>query len=112
MFIQQNGEVQMKGYRTATYLDYAYILRLLIDADEQGVLVRSLLRSDVEPYPLLEISNGDYSVPVDGLNGFSLEGEKCTIRIVDNPLHNVEIKRGNCDWTAPEMSSVILLVPE
>lgn len=102
----------MKGYRTATHFDYAYILRLLIDGDRNGVLVRSLFRSDTEPYPLLEISKGEYSVTADGLNGFSLKGERCTIRIADNPLHNIELKRGDAEWFAPEMSSVILLIPE
>ncbi len=102
----------MKGYRTATHLDYAYILRLLIDGDKKGVLVRSLLRSDKEPYSLLEISNGKYSVTEDGIVGFSPEGEKYLIRIADNSLHNVVLKRGDSEWMAPEMSSVILLVPE
>ncbi len=102
----------MKGYRTATYLDYAYVLRLLIDGDEQGVLVRSLFRSDKTPYPLLEISKGPYKLTADGLNGFSPEGEKCIVRISDNSLHNVELKRGDAEWMAPEMSSVILLIPE
>lgn len=102
----------MKGYRTATHLDYAYVLRLLIDGDEQGVLVRSLFRSDKDPYPLLEISKGPYTLTADGLNGFSPEGEKCVVRISDNSLHNVELKRGGAEWMAPEMSSVILLIPE
>lgn len=102
----------MKGYRTATHLDYAYVLRLLIDGDEQGVLVRSLFRSDKNPYQLLEISKGPYTLTADGLNGFSPEGEKCIVRISDNSLHNVELKRGDAEWMAPEMSSVILLIPE
>lgn len=41
----------MKSHRTATHLDYAFIVRLLIDGDKEGVLVRSLLRSDEEAYP-------------------------------------------------------------
>lgn len=100
----------MKGYRTATHLDYAYILRLLIDGN--NVFVHSLFRNDEESYLLSEISKGEYSVTADGLNGFSLEGEKCVIRITDNPIHNVEMRRGDSEWIAPEMSSVILLVPE
>jgi hypothetical protein len=100
----------MKGYRTATHLDYAYILRLLIDGDKYDVLVRSLLRSDEGPYPLLQISNGPYTLTADGLNGFSSDGEKCTVRISDNSLHNVELKRGDAEWVTPEMSSVILLI--
>lgn len=101
----------MKGYQTATDLNYAFILRMLINGDEQGVLVRSLLRSDTEPYPLLEISKGPYGLTSDGLHGYSLEGEKVTIRISDNSIHNIEMKRGDGEWTAPEMSSVILLLP-
>jgi hypothetical protein len=102
----------MKGYRTATHLDYEYILRLLISGDEKGVLVRSLFRSDKEPYPLLQISKGPYLLTLEGLISFSPEGEKCIIRIADNSLHNVEIKRGDIEWMAPEMSSIILLIPE
>ena len=102
----------MKGYRTATHLDYAYILRLLIDGDEDGVLVCSLFRCNTEPYPLQEMSKGDYSVTEEGLNGFSHDGESCTIRITDSPVHNVELKRGNGEWIAPELSSIILLIPE
>lgn len=100
------------SYRTATSADYAYILRLLIDGDEQGVLVRSLFRSDTAPYPLLEISRGPYSLSPDGISGFSVEGESHTIRITDTNLHNVEMRRGQEDWIAPEMGSVILLIPQ
>lgn len=102
----------MKGYRTATSLDLAYILRMLTDGDSQGVLVRSLLRSDLAPYPLLEISRPPYRLSQAGIEGFSLEGERCMFRITDTPLHYVELQRGGQNWIAPEMSSVILLVPE
>lgn len=102
----------MKSHRTATHLDYAFIVRLLIDGDKQGVLVRSLLRSDEEVYPLLDISQGDYSVSAEGVTGFSLNGERCILRIADTPLHHVELKRGEKEWTAPEMSSIILLIPK
>lgn len=102
----------MDGYRQATSFDYAYIVRLLIDGDEKGVMVRSLFRSDMDPYPLLDISRGPFNVSEDGVEGFTKDGEFCVIRITDTLLHNVELKRGNNDWMAPEMGSVILLVPK
>lgn len=102
----------LNGYRTATSADYAYVLRLLTDGDEQGVLVRSLYRCDVAPYPLLDISRGPYSLSVDGISGFSVEGEPYTIRITETDLHSVEMRRGDGEWMAPELGSVILLVPE
>lgn len=102
----------MKGYRIATHLDYAYILRLLVSGDKEGVLVRSLFRNNVKPYPLLEISKGPYSLKLEGLVGFSAGNEECVICITDSLLHNVKMKRGDAEWVAPEMSSVILLVPE
>lgn len=98
------------NYRTATSADYAYILRLLIDGDEQGVLVRSLFRSDVAPYPLHSISQAPYRLSQDGIEGLSLDGEPHTIRITDTPLHNVEMRRGQEDWIAPEMGSIVLLI--
>lgn len=102
----------LDGYRTATKADYTYILRLLNDGDEQGVLVRSLFRSDTTPYPLLDISIGPYSLSLEGISGFSVEGEPHTIRITDTALHNVEMRRGEGDWMAPEMGSIILLIPK
>lgn len=98
------------NHRTATKADHAYILRLLTDGDE-GVLVRSLFRCDTAPYPLLSISRGPYRLSQEGISGFSVEGELHTIRITDSNLHNVEMRRGDGDWIAPEMGSVILLIP-
>jgi hypothetical protein len=98
------------NHRTATKADYAFILWLLTDGDER-VLVRSLLRSDTAPYPLLDISKGPYRLSEEGISGFSVEGEPYTIRITDSNLHNVEMRRGDGDWIAPEMGSVILLIP-
>lgn len=63
-------------------------------------------------YPLLEISKGPFRLSSEGLSGFSLEGEPCTIRITDATIHFVEMRRGEGSWIAPEMGSVILLVPE
>jgi hypothetical protein len=100
----------MDGYRTATHLDYACIVRLLTDGDTEGVLVRSLLRSDIEPYPLLEISKGPFGVTSEGITGYSPKGVPCTIRIADNSLQNVELKFVGNQWIAPEMGSVILLI--
>lgn len=100
------------NHRTATRADYSYILRLLTDGDEQGVLVRSLFRSDTAPYPLLDISKGPYQLSQEGISGFSVDGESHTIRITDSNLHNVEMRRGEGDWIAPEMGSVILLIPK
>ncbi len=102
----------MKCYRTATHQDYEDILRLLLGGDEQGVLVRRLNFFGEGPFPLLEISQGPYALTSDGIAGFSSDGEKCFVRIVDNPLHNVELKRGDGEWVSCEMSSVILLIPE
>jgi hypothetical protein len=98
------------GYRTATPADYAYITRLLTDGHEQGVLVRSLFRSDKVPYPLLDISQGPFQVTEEGVEGFSLEGQLFTLRITSTPLHNVELRRGEDEWIAPEMGSIILLI--
>jgi len=102
----------MNRYRTATHLDQAYVLRLLTDGDREGVLVRSLLRSDASPYSLLDISKPPYRLSEAGIEGFSRQGERCTIRITDTERHYVELRRGDDDWLAPEMSSVILLVPK
>lgn len=100
------------SYRTATSADYAFILRLLRDGDEQGVLVRSLLRSDVAPYSLLSISKPPYRLSPEGIEGLSSDREPYTIRITDTSVHNVEMRRGQGDWIAPEMGSVILLIPQ
>jgi hypothetical protein len=97
-------------YRQATPLDYAYIVRLLIDGDEMGVLVRSLLRSDQPPYPLLDISRGPFRVTADGIEGYSLEGQLCCLKIMDNAMGNVALRRGDSDWLELEMGSVILLI--
>ncbi len=101
----------MEGYRTATHLDYAYLARLLTDGNESDVLVRSLLRSDKGAYPLLDISSGPYLVTAEGIEGFSKNGERCTLRIAETPLRSVELRQGDGEWMAPEMSSV-LLVPK
>ncbi len=87
-------------------------MRLLVDGDQKGVLVRSLLRSDEEPYPLLDISKGPYLVTAEGVEGFSKEGEWHTFRISETPLRNIELRRGEGEWVAPEMSGVIILIPE
>ncbi len=102
----------MKGYRTATHLDYELVLRLLLAGDEQGVLVRRVNVVGEGPFPLLEISQGPYTLTSDGLAGFSSDGEMCFVRIVDNPLHNVELKRGDGEWVSFEFSPAILLIPE
>lgn len=101
----------LKGYRVATPSDYQYILALLLCGSKGEVLVHSVNTVGVEPYRLTEISKGPYSLTSEGLSGFSLGGEKSVIRIVDNPLHNIELKRGDSEWFAPEMSSIVLLVP-
>lgn len=101
----------MKDYRTATSADYPYILRQLVSKNAQGVLVRSLLRPEKELYPLLEISKGEYTLSPEGVAGFSMDGRKCTLRISPHELHYVELKYDEGEWVAPELSSVILLVP-
>lgn len=100
-------------YRIATKADYECIYRLLICGDEQGVLVRSLFRCEEAPYSLLSISRGPYSLSLDGISGFSIDGKFHTIRITDTDLHNVEMRReGSDDWVAPEFGSIILLIPK
>lgn len=113
-FNPTSGEVLIvqDKHRTATSADYARILQLLMDGDEQGVLVRSLFRSDTAPYPLLDISKGPYRLSEEGISGFSVEGEPHTIRITDALLHNVEMRRGHGEWIAPEMGSIILLIAQ
>lgn len=105
-------ELKQIEHRTATSADYARILKLLMDGEEQGVLVRSLFRSDTAPYPLLSISRGPYAISEEGIEGFSLDGEPYAIRITDAPLHNVEMRRGQGDWMAPEMGGIILLITQ
>jgi hypothetical protein len=101
----------LNDYRTATNADYVRVLQLLVDGSE-SVLVRSLFRCNEAPYPLVSISRGPYALSQDGISGFSVDGEPCTIRITDSDLHNVEMRCGDDGWIAPEMGSVILLIPK
>ncbi len=98
--------------RTATSADYARILQLLMEGVEEGVLVRSLFRESESPYPLQSISRGPYQLLQDGIEGFSLDGEPHTIRITESDLHNVEMRRGQGEWMAPEMGGIILLIAQ
>ena len=102
----------MKGYRTATHLDYELVLCLLLAGDEQGVLVRRINSVGEKPFPLHEISKGPYTLTPDGLAGFSSDDERCFVRIADSPFHNVELKRGDGEWVSFEFSPAILLIPE
>jgi hypothetical protein len=104
------NDLPPRQYRTATRADYARIVQLLMERDGRLVLVRSLFRSDTPPYPLRSISKGPYTLSPEGIEGFSLEGEPYAIRITENDLHNVEIRRGQGEWMAPEMGSIILLI--
>ena len=103
----------MKGnYRTATAADYRYILLLLNEGEERGVLVRSLGHPEQQPYSLLSISKGPFGLSRDGITGFSNTGEPCCIRITETPLRNIELQRGSSDWFPPEQGGIILLVPQ
>ena len=97
-------------YRTATSADYAYIVRLLTNGDQE-VLVRSV-NTVKEPYPLANITKGPFGTTTEGITGYSLEGEPCTLRITNTKLGYVEIRRGNGSWYAPEMDGIILRVPK
>ncbi len=102
----------MKGtHRKATCADYARIVRLLTDGD-RGVLVRSLVRCDQDPYPLLDISRGPFILTEHDIRGFSMDGKPHALRITDTELCNVELRRSSNDWFAPEMGGVILLIPQ
>jgi len=99
------------NYRTATKADHAYIVRLLADGN-RGVLVRSMFRSDQDPYPLLDITKGPFGITAEGITGFSLDGEVRTLRITETSLGHVEMRQGDGDWYAPELSGIVLLVPK
>jgi hypothetical protein len=97
-------------HRTATPADYAFIVRMLIDGD-QGILVRSLFRSDKAPYPLLSICQGPFQVTSDGIEGLSLDGKPHTLRIANTDLCNVELRPEGGEWFTPEMGGAILILP-
>ena len=99
------------NYITATSADYAFIARMLIDGD-QGILVRSLFRSDQEPYPLLSICQGPFKVTSDGIEGLSLDGKPHTLRIADTDLCNVELRPEGGEWFSPELGGVVLILPQ
>jgi len=99
------------GYRKATPADYAFIVRMLI-AGDQRVLVRSLVRSDKAPYPLISICQGPFRVTSDGIEGLSIDGRPHTLRIADTDLCKVELRPEGGEWFKPEMGGVILILPQ
>ncbi len=101
----------MDGYRIAGKGDLPDILHRLKSGDHKGVLVRSLYRSDTEPYALLELCRGPFTLQEGILSGFANNGEHALLRIADSSLSHVEIKLGNEEWFGPELSSIVLLIP-
>jgi hypothetical protein len=99
-----------KEYRVATPADYQAIIDGLQSGDAERTLVRQINKPHVSPFPLLEISQGPYTLTENGLEGFSKSGEKCFVKISDSPLKNVILKEGDGDWYPPELGSVVLLI--
>jgi hypothetical protein len=102
----------MKGYKKVSGADLPRVAQFLIAGDRDAVLVRSLYRADIAPYPLLDISRGPYVYASGVLMGFSKSGVPTSVRISDSDLQHVELCEGSGEWFAPEMGGVILLLRE
>ena len=103
---------EMKGYRTATRDDIRVIFEGLISGEKKRVLFRSLLKSEVEAYPVLDICEGPFYRRGYFIEGFSLNGESYSLRIVSTRQNTIEIKKDRGKWCGPEMGSVIILIQE
>ncbi len=87
----------------------------LLNSGSKTVKVRSMLRSDHPPYPLLDIAKGPFSLKKEDqkniLTGFdSNTNQEVSLRINDSGY--VELKKGLENWYGPEMDGVILLIDD